>query len=366
MTLMPRFKPDAQATFDRFEAWWHREVIDRPPVTCYVRSQRPYRGPTSTHADFRARWLDVSFNVEAAIARMQQTDYVADAIPVYMPNVGPEVMAALYGCDLIFSESTSWSTPIVHDAGQWPDILQRQPNYEDVYWQTIERMTDLAIEQCDGRYIVGITDLHGSYDILAALRDPQALCMDMLDAPELVFDAGLHTARGFVAAFERLWQRVAAAGMGSTTWTPVYHQGPAYLPNCDLWCMVSPALARRMILPTLEIELQPLARSLFPLGRPQALRRLALLLELPNLDGVRWVYGAGAGPAARWIDVYRRIRDAGKCMQVIAEDADDALAVLDAVGPQGVWVTVSRTFDDPQQVQAFLENVQQHACSRRP
>ena len=90
-----------------------------------------------------------------------------------------------------------------------------------------------------------------------------------------------------------------------------------YTISCDFICMISDSMFRRVILPSLEREIAHMRHSLFHLDGPGALRHLDALLELDNLTGIQWVYGSGAGPAGRWIDVYRRIQDAGKCLQVV-------------------------------------------------
>lgn len=352
-----KLKPDFAKTIERFAAWWAGALIDRLPVTLSVRPSRPYQGPTSTHSTHQARWLDVEFVVETAIATMEQTDYVADSLPIFWPNIGPEISATLFGCELSFTETTSWSKPIIHDCDGWQRLIETPANFENVYWQTMERMTDYALECCERRFLVGLTDLHGNYDVLAALRDPMMLCMDLIDCPELVIQAGKQVAKGFVASFERLYARVKAAGFGTTTWLPTYHEGPAYVPSCDFWCMVSPQVARDLILPDILTEMQPLERSIFHLDGPQALRHLDLILELPQLDAVQWVYGAGNGPASRWIDTYRRIRQAGKSLQLIAHDARDALTVLEQIGPEGVWISVEKPFASLENADTFLKDI---------
>lgn len=355
------WKPDFARTVERFEAWWQGDIVDRPPVTLHVLPSRPYQGPTRQHASLRERWTDVEYVVDSAIAWMACCDYVGDSFPIFWPNLGPEITATLFGCELEFSETTSWSKPIVHDVDGWLQVLQMEPDFDNPYWQTIERMTDYAIQRSEGRYIVGITDLHGNYDILAALRDPQALCLDMVDAPDLVMQASEQAVKAFVQSFERSYAKVAAAGFGSTTWTPAYHQGAFYVPSCDFWLMVSPEMAREMILPCILQEMEPLERSIFHLDGVGALKHLPLLLEIPQLQAVQWVYGAGQGPAARWIDVYRRCLQAGKSVQVLAENAQDALSVLEAVGAKGVWLTVGEAFRSVEEAEAFLREVERVA-----
>lgn len=353
-----KLKPDFARTVERFEAWWVGEVIDRPPVTLSVPPTRPYKGPQKQHASLRERWLDVEYAVESAVAHLQRFEYPGDNFPLYWPNLGPEITATLFGCDLEFSEGTSWSKPVVHEPEDWYRILQTPPDFQNPYWQTVERMTDYAIELCDGRYLVGITDLHGNYDILAALRDPQTLCLDMIDYPDLILQVGRHVAQASVESFERSYQKLAAAGFGCTTWCNTYHEGRFYVPSCDFWCMVSGEMAREMILPDILYEIESLERGIFHLDGPDALKHLDLLLEMPNLNAVQWVYGAGRGPAARWVEVYRRCLSAGKSVQVLAENAEDALLVLEQTGPRGVWLTVGEGFASVEEAEAFLREVE--------
>jgi len=351
------YKPNFELTVRRFDAWWHGEIIDRPPVTLSVKEKRTYCGPISRHATLRERWLDVEFVVSSAIAAMESTIYIGDTLPVFWPNLGPEITATLYGCELEFGETTSWSRPIIHTPNDWERIVTAQPDFSNLYWQTCEAMTKLAIERSKRRYLVGMTDLHGAYDILAALREPMVLCTDLLDCPELVDRAARNVARGFAAAFTRSWALVNAAGMGSIHWTPCYHAGPAYIPSCDFWCMVSPAMARNLVYPTLVTEMAGLERSIFHLDGPQALPHLDLTLSLPGLNALQWVYGAGHGPAERWLDVYRHARAAGKSLQVIAANAGDALKVLRELGPDGLWLTIDQPFDSAGDAEAFLREV---------
>jgi len=348
----------------RFDAWWNRDVTDRPPTTVAVRPRRAYDGPVATHATLRDRWLDVPFQVESAQARLRRQDYVGESLPIWMPNVGPELTATLLGCELDFGESTSWSIPIIHEPSQWRELAERPPDFDNPYWRTIEQMTDAALEAFAGEALVGIADLHGNYDILAGLRDPQMLCLDLMDDTEAVRAAAAAAVRAFTRGLVRLHERISAAGQAvSTTWVPFCHPGLAYVPSCDFWCMIGPEMAERIILPSIIAEMEPMDRSIFHLDGPQALPHLDLLLGLPQLDAVQWVFGAGRGPASRWLEVYRRIRAAGKSVQVLAEDATDALAVLEALGPAGVWLCVAEPFDTAAEAEAFLKQVARQGAS---
>lgn len=341
----------------RYEAWWHCSRLDRPPVSLWLESKHSLRAPRSTHTTLRERWLDVEFQVESALASLEVSPCLGDSVPSYMPNVGPDLTATLFGAELIFGETTSWCQHTVPETADWERFIATPPNFENVYWKTIDDLITLAAERFAGRYYVAAPDLHGSFDILAGVRGPENVCLDLVDEPELVRRASLHAARAYVEAYRRLYQRLTALGQPSTTWCSYLHTGPAYVPSCDFWCLVSREIADNYIRPTIEMEIAPLERTIFHLDGPQALHHLDLMLRLPHLNAVQWVFGAGHGPAAKWLGVYRRCLAAGKAIQVLAEDPDDALTVLRELGPDGLWLAVCTPFANADHATEFLDAV---------
>jgi len=341
----------------RYDAWWRCGRLDRPPVTLYIETKGSPRAPRSNHADLRARWLDVEFQVESAVASLETSPCLGDSVPCWVPNVGPDLTSTLFGAELIFGENTSWCQHTLHETSDWEQFIATPPNFDNPYWQAIDAMITLAAERFAGRFYVAMPDLHGSFDMLAGLRGPEDLCLDLVDDPELVRRASLHAARAYVEAYRRLYQRLTALGQPSTTWCSYLHDGTAYVPSCDFWCLVSEDIGRDLIRPTIEIEMAPLERTIFHLDGPQALQHLDTMLRLPRLNAVQWVYGAGHGNAMRWLDVYRRCLAAGKAVQILAEDEDDALGVLRELGPKGLWLTIGRPFRNAERAAEFLDTV---------
>lgn len=57
---------------------------------------------------------------------------------------------------------------------------------ESPWWKKICALTEAAVADAREDYLVGITDLHPGLDGLAALRNSQELCFDLLESPELI------------------------------------------------------------------------------------------------------------------------------------------------------------------------------------
>jgi hypothetical protein len=355
-------KPDFEQTLARFEAWWVQEIVDRPPVCIRVAPDRPPTPPQKTHAALRDRWMDVEFALDCFEAELAGATFVGDAFPAFFPNLGPEICSTVFGCDLDFSETTSWSKPIVR---RCRDILSLRPNLDNPFWNAVRRGIDLSLERGAGRWITGLTDLHTNGDLVASLRDPQGLCLDLADDPASVRAACDHVTRSaYALMYEDQWSRIRAAGQPATTWMPILHAGRAYPTNCDFICMISPAMFQDTILPSLLWEMRYLERNIFHLDGPGALQHLDALLALPELNGIQWVYGANRGPAARWTHVYRRIQAAGKSLQLAAEDLDDALDVARALRPEGVWFLVAGAYPRDTAL-AFLHTIERWTAGKK-
>ncbi len=337
-----QYKPDIDQVLARFEAWWNCQIIDRPPVTMWVRPDKAPQAatpppPQKKYATLRDRWLDMEGAVERFEYNVQQTFYFADAFPMFMPNVGPEVCSTVFGTGLEFGESTSWSKPV---AASCRDILKIKPNLDNPYWNAIRKGTDLSLAAGEGKWITALPDLHTNGDLPAALRDPQELCIDLAEDIDSVQAAVEYVTKFFPLMYEDLWKRIEAHGLPSTTWTPALHMGKSYVTSCDFICMISPAMFQKTILPSIVWEMEYLDRNIFHLDGPGALRHLDALLEQPRLNGVQWVFGAGNGPARKWVDVYKRIQAAGKCIQLCCDDFADAWAIAEQIKPEGVWFCI--------------------------
>ncbi len=354
-------KPDAETCLDRVEAWWDGRIVDRPPVCIGVRPERPARPVPAPGGSIRRRWLDVEHVLERAAAAIEAGVFLAESFPKFVPNVGPEVCATAYGCELEFTDRTSWSVPC---AGSIREVLDLRPDLETPYWTVIRRMTEASLQRGAGRWITAVADLHTNGDLLAALRDPQALALDFADDLDGVRAACRHVRTHFAAFFDDLHDRIRAAGQPCCTWGIAISRRRCYYASCDFICMISPKMLADTILPVLQWEIRRLDRSIFHLDGPGALVHLDALLELPELNAVQWTYGAGSGPGGRWIDVYRRIQQAGKGIEVHAADLDDARAIMENLRPEGVWLSVGGQYDRPT-AEAFLAETARWAAGGR-
>jgi hypothetical protein len=351
---------DLSQSLARFDAWWRGELLDRPPLRFYLQPTRQVALPPQPPT-IRDRWMNPRFACDSGLAHCTGLDWLADSAPIYMPNVGPDLTGALYGCDLEFGGDTSWSTHPIESLEDYAHLASLKPDFSNPYWRAIEEMTRLAHagKPANGT-LVGITDLHGAMDTLVSLRGPERLCLDLVDEPEAVHAALNNLVRGIQEAFRRSHKLQLEAGQTvCTTWATFLHRGPAYVSSCDFLALISPAMARKFVRPYLRHEWSPLERSLFHLDGPGALRHLDWLLEEDWIQAIQWVYGAGRGPASKWIDVYSKIRAAGRSIHLLAAGPDDALQVIREIGPSGVWIELlDFRFESASGAERFMKALQ--------
>jgi hypothetical protein len=336
-------KPDFEQVLDRFEAWWQGEIVDRPLVGFSYPKDPENRVsvPVSTHASLHDRWMDADFAVASASARVNNTIFAGDALPVAYPNLGPEVFSAFYGCPLVFTETTSWSEPVLED---WDSVGTLSLDADNQYHRKILQITDGLLEIGRDRFLVGYTDLHGGGDAIAALREPQRLCIDVLERPDDVRALAERVTTDFLHTYDLYHDRLQTAGQHSITWLPATCRGRMHVPSNDFSCMISQELFEDLFIPGIIRECRHMDRCIYHLDGPDALRFLDLILAIPEIDAIQWVPGAGQAHWSNWIDVYHRIQAAGKSF-VIYPAAVELDQVFSVLRPEGVWLAVSGVTD---------------------
>ncbi len=336
---MFEFKPDYKKTKARMDAFWQREVLDRPVTVFTVPKPLEERVPVpaSRHANLATRWTDIQYQVELTLANMANTEYLGDSLPIAFPNLGPEIFSSFYGCPLHFGEDTSWSDPILEEWGQ-AERITLDWNSWPMKW--LHEMTDAFLEAGKEKFITGMTDWHPGGDAIAAFRDPQRLAMDMIENLGAVNKLLARLESDYFQVYDVFYEKLKAAGQPITSWTPLVADGRYYIPSNDFSIMISKAMYDDVFLPGLRRECQFLDRTIYHLDGPGALRHLDSILAIPELDALQWVFGAGNEGFERWAWVYQKAQAAGKGIQVNCT-FDEIDAILQALSPCGMFLSVS-------------------------
>ncbi|MCW5941740.1 MAG: hypothetical protein KIS66_05885 [Fimbriimonadaceae bacterium] len=331
------WKVDWDLARDRFVAWWsgtgcalHVTAIKDEPW-----DDVPEPAPPAT---LEQRWLEPAHRLAVAEDWMSRTYYGGTAFPYFDTEIGPGSLGLLLGGIGRLAPTTVWYEPTIHD----PDLdeplrLDRSGEWWKRHWDLIE----LGMARANGRYLVGVPDLIENVDTLAQLRDPQTLLMDLVERPDWVERRLDEINQAFFEVMGEMYQAVRDPWDGQAfaafqIWGP----GKTAKVQCDAAAMISPAMFDRFVVPRLAEQCAWLDYSMFHLDGTQAFPHLDSLLAIPDLKAIEWTPQTGlpTGGDPCWYDLYRRIKAGGKAVQAIGVRSEEVLPLLDAVGPEGMFV----------------------------
>jgi len=306
------FKPDLEDAARRWEAFYAGEIIDRPVVCVTAPKEGKEGAPGSdyyerVHGDMR----DI---IVRALVSAEATYWGGEAVPVFWLSFGPDEIAVFCGAELAWSKdsgNTNWSKPSVDD---WEDALPLVMQEDHPLWRRMLEFYACAAQRMAGKMLPVPPDLHTNMDLLAAVRGPERLCLDLIDRPDVI-DRAMADAR---AVFPRVWDAVRRAGrMDEFGYCHVFYsmEGAAVL-QCDFSCMISPEMFRRWVLPALEEEAQTVKHALYHWDGPGALVHIGDLLASHGLHTLSYVPGDGHGRHIDYLDLFKRVQKGGKAVQV--------------------------------------------------
>ncbi len=356
------YKPDADDALRRLEAFWHNDLLDRPPVmaTCPQPGQTVPPGPGQL-AGFDGDYAGALAQFEAMAAAVY---WGAEAFPTMGPCLGPDQFAAFFGGEIVVSpesQETSWVERFVDD---WTDVLPLRLDPDNRYWKHILAYMDYAGRAAAGKFLIATLDAHSNMDALGAMRGYEDLCLDMLDRPEAIDEAVAQVRDFYVPIYDAVYQAAAMDQVGWTTsWLGAVGPGKGTCVQCDFAALMSPRMFDRWVMPCLEAETAFLDHAIYHWDGPDALPHLPSLLSLPDLHGIQWVPGVGeeaeGRPMYTWVDQLQQMQAAGK--SVYAYGPAEALKTLHKqLQPNLVFYNL-QGLQTPQEIDAFCRWLEQNS-----
>jgi 5-methyltetrahydrofolate--homocysteine methyltransferase len=310
---------DFETIKQRFDAFWEREIVDRPLILVTAPRAEQKKDDYPVPEKIEERWTNTDYVLHRMELCLENTCFFGDAIPSYMPGLGPNSFTAFLGANLRFrSEETSWAEPFVEDLLGYEPALKE----DNKWWQAMNQLLDTVCEQAEGRFLVSVPDLHYGGDSLAAAVGTQKLARYLYARPEEVKRLVKRLTDICRHVFDRYYRKISRIQKGSTTWLPAYSRGRYFALQDDFSGLVSPKMFKEFFLEEQEMLSRYLDNAIYHLDGPMALGNLDCLLEIDALNGVQWCPGAGAKPMREWIDVCRKVLDADKCLVIGCEPGE--------------------------------------------
>jgi hypothetical protein len=289
----------------------------------------------------RESFVDATLRARRVHWDLAHRAYPGDIVPVAHTDIGPGSLALFLGSEPRFSKETIWFEPCLHDCADPESLPALQFDESNPWWQVTEAILRECAVLGRGKYLVGCPDLVENVDILAALREPQRLMVDMVERPGWVEQKVTEINKVWFEAYGRIYD-IIKLDDGSSAFDAFRLWGPGKTAKvqCDAAAMFSPDMFRRFVAPALREQCAWLDHSMFHLDGTQAMCHLDALLEIDELDAVEWTPQAGieTGGHPRWFEMYKRILAAGKSLQALHVKKDEVAPLLDAVGNEGVYL----------------------------
>ncbi len=346
-------KPDFTECMKRVYAWYEGEIIDRVPVRFSAHNaQFETTDAERRWSSLKERWYDAEYQVEHFAASLAPR-LLGETFPVFWPNLGPNVFAAILGGgELGFGEVTSWLHPVLESPEEAEKIRWRG---DSEYLKKLLELTDCALERCDHRFMVGYTDIHPSLDCLDALRGTETLCMDMYDDPEAVLALTERCFAPLEGAMRLFHDRLKAKKQLSVTWMNIPSYDTMHIPSCDLGSMISRAHFDTFSMPYILRETLLFTHNIFHMDGKGVAKHLDSLLQAERIQAIQWVQGVGEDrPIAQWVPLIQKIQHAGKGV-VVDLHLSELEDFMSCMSPKGIYLCIDET--DPLIQQRVLKRL---------
>ncbi len=357
---MLEYKPNFAKTRQHFLDWWdHKGLVVgawNPPV---VETPLEFVADPGPAPDRRSAFCDTELRAQRMHRLLAAGWYGLDILPVAVPEFGPGSLGTFLGCEPQFGESTIWYD---HPWAELADPEKAPPlrlDENSAWWRKHLEVIDAMVARSHGKFMVGCPDLIENIDVLATLRGNMALLQDLMDRPEWVEQKLWEINAVWFDAYQRIYDRTRLADGSSVFWAYLlWSPGKVAKVQCDASAMFGPEMFRRFVVPPLQQQCAWLDHSCYHLDGSGELVHLDALLEIPELDAIEWTPDMKVPPGGDlcWYDLYRRIKAAGKSVQVWNIRPEQVVPLLDAVGPEGLNLLC--IFQDAKEAEALARQVE--------
>lgn len=303
------FKTDFAKAKENWDRFWNNKKLSRPLVSITV----PKDGNSVSSKPAFSACVDKDADkiIDELLDWCQKQIFLAEAIPFYKIDFAPDHFSALLGAELVFvkgSNETGWIKPFIED---WDDV-EIKPDINGYWWEKTFSCIRKFKERCAGKLIVSGPHLQGGLDCLSAIRGPEKLAFDLVQAPEKIEKALKQVNRAYKTVFEAIYEELDWQETGDITRHQMYFDGKIHVPQCDFSCMISSEMFERFGIGSLEYQTDLMDIAEYHLDGPDAVRHLERVCEIEKIRCIQWQPGAGAALEKDWTDLYKKIDTLGK------------------------------------------------------
>jgi len=340
------YKEDIAEAKERMDAWWDHEIIDRPVLSYYFPKKR---GKIYAYLDiFGEDWtLAQNYDrIEEALngfeKRTENTYFGGESIPIYFPNYGPGIMAAVFGVTPQFKTGTVWFSRPTKPENIVKHLESVKINQNNEWYSRLLKITEYAANRARKNYLISIPDIGGVLDILSSFLGPTNIILTMKRNPDIINTCRTIILEKLLRVYDALQNLIEKSCDGCSCWLGAWSKKRWYAIQSDFSAMLNPEWFKKFVLPDVVAQAEHMEYAIYHLDGPNALPYLDFLLNEQSITGIQWVPGAGNEPmgSKEWIPLYTKIQNAGKNL-FIDSAPKNVSHLYKNLDPRGLYV---RTF----------------------
>lgn len=315
---------------ENYERWWRGE-LERPLIHGIIYNahtdSRTEKAPLLSQRNCNDFSWDPEQLIDTIDLQLSRYEYIGDGYPhVNFDAFGPGVVAAFCGAEM---DNRSGSVCFLPKQAKEISEISIKYDPDNIWSRRIKNIYRAGMERWDGTVIMGMPDLGGILDILASVCGNEQLLFALMDEPEEIQRLIGEVQTAWYSAYDDFSEVLKPQKLYSD-WSMLLSRTPSYILQCDFSYMISQEMFREFVMRSLREDTRRLQHTIYHLDGVEALRHLEEILKLKDLNAVQWVWGAGKQGASHWLDIYKRILEAGKQIMVIG-GADEFYNVLKEV-----------------------------------
>ena len=318
------FEKGLKKTLETYEQWWAGK-LDRPLIPIILTGHESDRKPPKHFYEGQKSFGNPDISpeelVDGADYEFSRMEFVGDAYPLFNGNYsGPGIAAAFLGADIRVDTGNIWFFPKM----ELPINELHFEYIEDNFWlKRMKAVMSEAKRRWGDSIVIGMPDLGGVMDILATFRGTEKLLFDLYDSPDEVIRA--------VNELKTLWHRYYNELSAYTTegictdWSAILSGKRSYMTQCDFCYMLSLDMFNQFVFDELNDTCNFLDRGCYHLDGVGQIQFLDRLLEIKGMDLIQWVPGDGSHAVKDWFDIYSKVLESGKHLQLVYDSDYKAL-----------------------------------------
>ncbi|MBI3945201.1 MAG: hypothetical protein HY321_04730 [Armatimonadetes bacterium] len=356
---MSPLKPDWREARQRMTDWWAGKKTDRVPA--HVVAPMPGAWP-KPDARLPQKFTDPETVFRNLDLRLQSTFWGAEAFPTHDIYLGAMFGCTFFGCEPTFHKGGAWYRSPFRG---WEDADRIRFDPGNRWWRLARELTLRSVRRSGGRHLTTVGGIGAAFDLFAEFFGAEKTLLAMLDEPERVKALRDRIIAWGKETYDEVHDQVAAHQEGSIDGMGMWAPGRVRYVQCDLCVTMSPAMFSEFVREEIRAFMDHVDHGIYHLDGHEQIRHLDALLSIESLKVIQYVPvsklpvppGGFHRDPMEWIDLFRRIQEAGKKLFIICPP-ERIRPLLDRISREGVFLSVGcRDVEAARQSIAEIERI---------